>query len=276
MKIQQIENYVEISDLPDFTLEHIFLCGQCFRFKKLDDGTFFGVAFEKAWHLYEKDEKVYISGTLEDFEKYMRDFLDIDRDYASIKKAFAIDDFTKKASEYGYGIRILKQDPWEALCSFIISQSNNIPRIMKIIDTLCTEFGEKITWNNEIHYTFPSFEKIASLELSDLDVLKSGYRAKYILSVAKSLASGEFKFETLHDLPINECRKEVTKLYGVGIKVADCFLLFGMGKLDAFPIDTWMKKAQAFYDGDMDPEKYGKYAGIYQQYIFYYARGLGI
>lgn len=276
MKIYTKGDYVAIENIPDFNLTHIFECGQAFRFSKRDDGSYFGVAFGKPWHLYEENNVFYISGSLEDFEKYMRTFLDIDRDYSSIKKDFAIDDFTIKASEYGSGIRILRQDPWEALCSFIISQSNNIPRIMKIIDTLCQNFGDEVIFQGETHYTFPSFEKISTLELSDLDVLRSGYRAKYILSVAKTLASGDFSFESLETMDIKDARRETTKLYGVGIKVCDCFLLFGMGKLDAFPIDTWMKKARDFYQGEMDPVKYGKYAGIYQQYIFYYARSLGI
>lgn len=276
MKISQHNEYVKISKLTDFNLSHIFECGQCFRFVRQQDDSFIGVAFEKVWHLYEQDGDIYISGTIEDFELYMREFLDLDRDYASIKTAFATDDFTKKAAEYGCGIRILKQDSWEALCSFIISQCNNIPRIMSIINTLCATFGNEIEFQGKIYYTFPTYQKIASLTVEDLAPLRSGYRAKYIISVANALNSGEFDFERLENMDIKACRKEVTKLHGVGIKVADCFLLFGMGKLDAFPIDTWMKKAQAFYDGDMDPEKYGKYAGIYQQYIFYYARSLGI
>ncbi|MFI3227480.1 MAG: DNA glycosylase [Clostridia bacterium] len=276
MNISQQTEYVKISGLTDFNLSHIFECGQCFRFVKQEDESFIGVAFEKVWHLYEKDGEIYISGTIEDFEQYMRAFLDLDRDYASIKKDFATDDFTKKAAEYGNGIRILKQDPWEALCSFIISQCNNIPRIMSIINTLCTTFGDKIEFQGTIYYTFPTYQKISTLTVEDLAPLRSGYRAKYIISVANALNSGEFDFKCLEDMDIKACRKEVTKLHGVGIKVADCFLLFGMGKLDAFPIDTWMKKAQAFYDGDMNPEKYGEYAGIYQQYIFYYARSLGI
>lgn len=276
MKIKQEKDYVKLSGLKDFDLTHIFECGQCFRFKKQDDQSFIGVAFEKVWHLYKKDDDIYISGTIDDFEKYMRTFLDLDRDYAQIKKEFATDDFTKKAAEFGSGIRVLKQDPWEALCSFIISQCNNIPRIMSIIDTLCTTFGKPVEFMEKTYYTFPSYDVLSKLTVDDLAPLRSGYRAKYMISVATSLSNGEFDFERLLDMDIKTCRKEVTKLHGVGIKVADCFLLFGMGKLDAFPIDTWMKKASEFYDGEMDPVKYGKYAGIYQQYIFYYARELGI
>ena len=276
MKIYEQNNYVVLEDVSDFNLSHIFECGQCFRFKKQSDNSFIGVAFNKVWHLYEDNSKIYISGTLNDYNKYMHTFLDMDRDYSIIKKDFATDDFTRNATEYGNGIRILKQDSWEALCSFIISQCNNIPRIMSIIDTLCENFGEPLSFNGITYRTFPSYEKIATLTLDDLAVLRSGYRAKYILSVANALANKEFDFERLESMDIKDCRKEVTKLYGVGIKVADCFLLFGMGKLNAFPVDTWMKKAKAFYDGEMNPEKYGKYAGIYQQYIFYYARSLGI
>ena len=276
MKIYEQNNYVVLEDVSDFNLSHIFECGQCFRFKKQSDNSFIGVAFNKVWHLYEDNSKIYISGTLNDYNKYMHTFLDMDRDYSIIKKDFATDDFTLSATEYGNGIRILKQDSWEALCSFIISQCNNIPRIMSIIDTLCENFGEPVSFNGVTYRTFPSYEKIATLTLDDLAILRSGYRAKYILSVANALANKEFDFERLESMDIKDCRKEVTKLYGVGIKVADCFLLFGMGKLNAFPVDTWMKKAKAFYDGEMNPEKYGKYAGIYQQYIFYYARSLGI
>lgn len=228
------------------------------------------------WHFYEKDGEIYVSGTISDFEKYMHSFLDLDRNYGKIKKSFATDEFTKKAAKFGSGIRILRQDPWEALCSFIFSQCNNIPRIMSIIDNFCTLFGEEINFNGTKYYTFPRYEKIAKLTVEDLAPLKSGYRAKYVISVATALSNGDFDFARLETMNIKECRKEVTKLHGVGIKVADCFLLFGMGKMDAFPIDTWMKKAAEFYDGDMDPEKYGELAGIYQQYIFYYARELGI
>ena len=276
MKITEQNGYVKISDISDFNLSHIFECGQCFRFIKQQDDSFIGVAFSKVWHLYESDGDIFISGSLEDFEKYMRGFLDLDRDYASIKKDFVTDEFTKNAAEYGSGIRILKQDPWETLCSFIISQCNNIPRIMSIINTLCINFGDEIYFDGKTYYSFPHYSKIAKLTVDDLAILRSGYRAKYIISVAQALNSLEFDFERLESMDIKMCRKEVTKLYGVGIKVADCFLLFGMAKLDAFPIDTWMKKAKAFYDGEMDAEKYGKYAGIYQQYIFYYARSLGI
>lgn len=274
MKITQADGYVCLENLSDFNLSHIFECGQCFRFKKQDDGSFIGVAFNQVWHFYEKDGKVFVSGTLEQFNEYMYDFLDLDRDYSLIKKDFAIDDFTRNAVNFGSGIRILKQDPWEALCSFIISQCNRIPRIMNIVDALCTNFGDEIIFNDKIYYSFPSYKKLSKLTDADLKIISSGYRSTYIIDAAKALDNGSLNFESLKDMDISNARKEVLKLNGVGIKVTDCFLLFGLGKLDAFPIDTWIKKAQKFYDGDMS--NYGEFAGIYQQYIFYYIKNLGI
>jgi len=175
----------------------------------------------------------------------------------------------KAASGFAGGIRILRQDPWEALCSFIISQNNNIPRIKGIVERLCASFGEEI---KEGFYSFPAAEKIATLTLEDLAPLRSGFRAKYILDGAKRVADGEIDLDALKELALDEARQELMKIYGVGEKVADCTLLFGLSHIDAFPKDVWIKKAMAkLFDGSL-PECAAPYAGIAQQYIFHYAR----
>lgn len=257
---------INLGKINNFDLTHIFDCGQCFRFKKLDDGSYIGVAYGKVLHLYINNGEVFINSD----DKIWKHFLDLDRDYSAILKEFMVDDFTIKAGEFGTGIRILRQEPFEALASFIISQCNNIPRIKSIINTLCNNFGNEIQDNGEIFYTFPTAEKIASLTSEDLSILRAGYRTDYLINAAKMVCSGEINFKLLDEMTLTDARVYIMKVHGIGAKVADCFLLFGMGKLDAFPIDTWMKKAKAFYDGDMS--SYGKYAGIYQQYIFYYAK----
>ena len=267
MNIKEHENYIEIRDIERFAPKHTFECGQCFRwFEK--DGKYEGVAMGKKLTVWADENALYMTSTKEDFENIWRKYFDLDRSYESIAKAFTGDEFFAQAVEYGLGLRLLKQDPWEALCSFIISQCNNISRIQKIVSTLCENFGEKI----EGGYAFPTAEKIALLELSDLDILRSGYRAKYILNAAKAVAEGEISFEKLESMQTDEARKYIMSLNGVGRKVADCFLLFGMAKYDAFPVDTWMKKAKDHYDIKNYGAHFGEFAGIAQQYIFYYAR----
>ena len=166
------------------------------------------------------------------------------------------------------GIRILKQEPWETVCSFIISQNNNIPRIKGIIERLCENFGEKI----EGGFAFPSAEKIAALSLEELAVIRSGFRAKYILDAARKFASGEISSERLEQLSTDEARSQLMKIYGVGEKVADCVLLFAFARIDAFPKDVWIKRAmEKLFSGDL-PECAVPYAGIVQQYIFHFAR----
>ena len=170
----------------------------------------------------------------------------------------------KDAAKNAPGIRILAQEPWEALCSFIISQNNNIPRIKGIISRLCETFGKK----SGESYTFPSAETLAVLEPDDLQNLRAGFRAGYIIDGARKVASGEIDLEALRNMPIETAREKLMTIRGVGPKVAECTLLYGLHRLEAFPIDTWIKKAMStLYEG-LKPEDFGEYAGIAQQYIF--------
>jgi N-glycosylase/DNA lyase len=217
-------------------------------------------------------DELYIYGSdLEDYENIWKRYLGLDVDYDAVNADIlsrSDNPALKNAIEFGRGIRILRQEPWEAVCSFIVSQNNNIPRIKGIIDRLCENFGEKTDGG----YTFPSAERIATLTLEDLAPLRSGFRAKYILDAAKKFASGEVSAEKISALSTDEARAELMKIYGVGEKVADCTLLFGFGRIDAFPKDVWIKRAMTvLFDGVL-PECAVPFAGIAQQYLFHYAR----
>ena len=269
-KINTFDNRIEISGI-DFDIRHICDCGQCFRFLPFEGG-YLGVAYGRPIYMENSSDGVSLHCSQSEFDTVWKDFFDLDTDYAVIAQALPKDGFTSAAVEFGRGLRILRQEPWEALCSFIISQCNNIPRIQSIIDRLCRLFGEEIEWRGQTLYTFPSAERLAQCTSEDLAPLRCGYRAPYIISAAKTVAACGSYFEELADLPTPEARKKIMELEGVGPKVADCFLLFGLHKLDAFPVDTWMKKAAVYYGGKFDPSLFGEYAGIAQQYIFYYAR----
>jgi len=264
---------VEITGVSDFDLTKIFECGQCFRWDSDKGVAYTGVAFGRVARLRRDGGSVFISGSMEDFEAVWHGYFDLDRDYNDIRRRLSIDGFMHKAVIHGEGIRILRQDKWEALCSFIISQCNNIPRIKKIISVLCRKFGEKLEFEGKAYYAFPSAEKLALLDEASLAPLRCGYRAEYIISAARAIADGALDLEALSQRPADEARAALKELRGVGDKVADCVLLFGLNKLDAFPLDVWMKRAVAKHFGpSFDPSIFSPYAGVAQQYIFYYMR----
>ena len=279
MKLVRHDSEVEIIGIDDFDLAKTFECGQCFRWNADENGAYTGVAMGRAASVYRRGggdgEKgsIFISCTANDFETVWRDYFDLDRDYAAIRKQLGADGFMRKASEYGAGIRILRQDGWEALCSFIISQCNNIPRIKKIIASLCQNFGERLDFNGSAHHSFPSARKLAALEERDLTPIRCGYRAAYILDSARAVANGDIDLEALSQVTPFDARKTLKGIRGVGDKVADCVLLYGLHMLDSFPLDVWMKRAVAKYYGpDFDAGMFSPYAGIAQQYLFHYIR----
>ncbi len=262
-------NAVVIHNADCFNISQTLDCGQAFRWKNIGDGIFTGIAMGRFLKIQQINSDIIFHDTDPDtFNEVWLKYFDLDRNYSEIIENISYDPVLKKAAQYGRGIRILRQDPWEALCSFIISQNNNIPRIKGIIDRLCEKFGKKIDGG----YNFPTPEEIACLSLEDLMPIRSGFRAKYILDAAKKVSDGTVKLGDIASKPTNEAREELMKIYGVGEKVADCAMLYGMGHLDAFPKDVWIKRAlKVFFDGGM-PIENEKYAGIIQQYIFFYAR----
>ncbi len=267
--IKQENNDVIISDIKNFSLAQTLECGQAFRWNATDENTYEGIALGQFLKISQKGDTVIFHDTcLQIFNTVWRGYFDLDRNYGDIINSLQYNQTLSAAAAFGGGIRILKQDPWEALCSFIISQNNNIPRIKGIVERLCEGFGEK----TEGGYTFPSANTISNHTIDDLAVLRSGFRAKYILDAAKKVASSELDLENISRLNTDSARTELMKIYGVGAKVADCTMLYGMGKLDAFPKDVWIKRAlEVLFGGDL-PESTGEYAGIIQQYIFFYAR----
>lgn len=271
MECIKTEKGVKVYPVKDLDLEQTLDCGQSFRWKKQEDNSFKGVAYNQAVTMKLEKETLYINNaTKEEFEKIWKPYLDLDLDYGKIRKEISkIHPVLKEAAKYAPGIRILRQEPYEALCTFIISQNNNIKRIKGIIERLCENFGEKLEGGE---FAFPTAEKIASLSENDLAPLRAGFRNKYIIDGAKKVVSGEVNLEICKTLPYEEARAELMKIKGVGVKVADCTLLFGMHRIEAFPIDVWMKRAMEILFPDMTENDFGKYAGIAQQYIFHYSR----
>ncbi len=263
-------NNIYISGISDFDLAHTLDCGQAFRWEELENGRWHGVAFNRYLELERLSDGTIVlyNTTEEDFKNIWCDYFDLERDYNAIITAISGNEILKTASEFGKGIRVLNQEPWETLCSFIISQNNNIKRIKGIISRLCENFGEE----SGGYYSFPTAKKIATLTLEDLSVLRSGFRAKYILDAAQKIANCEVDLAKLSSLSCDDARNELMKIKGVGPKVADCALLFSHKHIDAFPKDVWIKRAMAvLFDGELPPEAV-PYAGIVQQYIFFYAR----
>ena len=263
-------NNALIKGMEIFDLKNTLDCGQAFRWECDENNRWYGVAYHKYLELEKLSDGTIVlyNVTEEDFNSLWRDYFDLDRDYNQIITAVSGNEILKTASEFGKGIRVLNQEPWETLCSFIISQNNNIKRIKGIIRTLCENFGEPIGKG----YSFPTAQKIASLTLDDLDILRAGFRGKYILDAATKVSNGEIDLNRLSSLNVDDARQELMKIKGVGPKVADCALLFSHKHIDAFPKDVWIKRAmQVLFNGEL-PKEAVPYAGIVQQYIFFYAR----
>ena len=273
--VTEKDNYIEISGLDRFSIDKIFDCGQCFRFDPVGDGIE-GVAFGKILRFeQETADKVKIYGIKKtDFDETFCRYLALDEDYSAVDSDIITrlkgDITIKEAIKYGRGIRILRQDRWEALCSFIISQNNNIPRIKKIIENMSREFGEKI---DETHYAFPTAESLYNAGVDKIFELKTGFRAKYIYDAAEKVVTGKIDLLSVDKMTTDEALEYLMQIKGVGLKVASCALLFGFNKTDAFPVDVWVKRVlEKYYPDGLDLTNLGAYAGMIQQYLFYYER----
>lgn len=269
MNCVKTETGVRIEGIRDLDLAQTLDCGQSFRWEECD-GAFRGIAFGREVTMRLDGDVLSIDNcSEEDFEKIWKPYLDLDLDYGAVRESIsALHPVLSDAARYAPGIRILRQEPWEALCTFIISQNNNIKRIKGIVSRLCQSFGEPVGSG----YGFPTAECLASLEPDDLAEIRAGFRNKYIIDGARKVASGEVNLEACRTLPYEQARAELMKIKGVGAKVADCALLFGLHRVEAFPVDVWMKRAMEKLFADMSPDDFGEYAGIAQQYIFHYSR----
>lgn len=283
MFIKEKNGIVTVEGIKDFNPTHTFMCGQCFRWEEESDGSYTGIAFSKAVNISCRDNILTIKNiTLDEFNSQWKNYLDLDVDYDTIKASLSGDSNVKTAMEFGWGIKILNQEVFECLISFIISTQNAIPRIKKIVSELSRMYGDKISFNDKTYYAFPTLSQLSGIKESDLAPLKAGYRAAYIVDAVNKLASGEVNLNAIKSMSYADAKKELMKIKGVGPKVADCVLLFSFGKKEAFPIDVWVKRTiQTLYLDENAREKeissfatdhFGKFAGVAQQYLFYYAR----
>lgn len=239
-------------------------CGQCFRWSRQPDGSFCGVAYGRFIRITEQNLSCVLS------DDFWGNYFDMGLDYAKIRvNLSALDPVLAEAARFAPEIHILNQEPWEALCSFILSQCNNIKRICGIVERLSTQYGGKISGGR---YAFPTAKALACAREEDLYRLGCGFRSRYIREAARKLAEGGIDFEKIRWLPLEEARSLLMELSGVGPKVADCTLLYGLHRLDAFPADVWVKRAMKTLFPGKTPLDFGPYAGIAQQYVFHYSR----
>lgn len=280
MKIESLDGKVILRGATNFVPKQIFECGQAFRWEVEEDGSYTTVAFGKVLNVKIKDGLVELNTTIEEFEKIWRDYFDLDRDYVAMREELSFEETLKDAMEYGSGIRILNQDPFETIITFIISQNSNITRIKNAVNFIANEYGEKI---DEKHSRFPTPSELAMAKVEDLrEKARVGYRDRYIVESAKMIRDGLLDMEVLRKADIETARKELMKLPGVGPKVCDCILLFAFKRSESFPVDVWIKRVmEELYLGKVTPKGkiadegrriFGQNAGFAQQYLFYYGR----
>lgn len=259
---------------PAFDLRQTFTCGQCFRWQPEEspngNALWTGIAQGRKLKICQRENALDISCSKAEFETFWAVYFDLQADYPGMQKRLAaFHPILREAIQYAPGIRILRQAPWEALCSFIISQNNHIPRIMGIIQRLCALCGEPLEGEE---YAFPTAAILAGHTLESLAEIRAGFRAKYLLSAADLVSSDVIDLEGIDKNSLAYGRETLQKIMGVGPKVAECALLYGFHKTEAFPMDVWMKRAMAVLFPGMDPADFGDCAGLAQQYIFHYSR----
>lgn len=305
-EVTSVEGGVMLRGVKNFYPSHIFECGQCFRWNRVlkeDDSRFIGVVKGKVIEVFTKDENAIILNINKDeFKESFEDYFDLKRDYTSIKKKLGKDPILSSAVDFGYGIRILNQDPFEILLSFIISANNGIPRIKEAVRKISLNYGKELSYKGEKYYSFPTPRELRDVSEDDFRALGVGFRGKYLYhstqKVNAALDSIEAKeerelsnlekdslkyhLEDIKSLDHNLTHKALQEFMGVGPKVSDCVMLFSMKKKEAFPVDVWVKKAMNHFYGvnvkslpkirEFGQEKFGENAGFAQQYLFYYAR----
>lgn len=286
MKVSCENNIVTVDGVNDFTLSQILECGQCFHFDKLDEEVYEVVAFGIAVKMEQTDKVLRIYGSsMEDYEGIWKLYLDMDNDYGLIKQSvIKADGALKTAVDEKSGIHILNQDFFETLISFIVSQNKSIPQIKQCVKNISHRFGDEVIgYNGEAFYVFPDVQRLHDATEEELRECKVGFRAPYIKNATEAVYSGAVTKEKLDELDIAQARELLMTIKGVGEKVANCVLLFGLGRREAFPVDVWMKRImeQMYFDGkdtkkqDIEAfavNKFGDLGGYAQQYLFDYAR----
>ena len=288
---------VIIKGVKNFNIKQILECGQCFRWQRVTDTDYIVVSNRRVIEIIQEDDEVIIHNTnMNDFKNIWENYFDLNTEYEPLKEELSKDELLKQAIEFGYGIRLLNQDPFEMVISFIISARNSIPSIMKTIKKISEKFGDKIEYKGEVYYAFPTPEQLKNATLEDIQETGASFRSKYIIDTIYNInmaleakKSGNltdelkmYDLDYIMSLPTDECHVALQAFKGVGAKVADCIMLFSMGKKSAFPVDVWIKRAMIhFYvapDVSLNKirvfgrEKFGELSGLAQQYLFYYAR----
>ena len=283
------QNYV-INNCTTFELKDIFECGQCFRWNKEQDGSYIGVVNNNVIKVTKNNNEVTFKSVGEDnLKEIVTYYFDLERDYDAIKEKLSkIDENMKKSIEYGKGIRILNQDLWETIISFIISANNNIPRIKGIIDRMSKAYGKEISFEGKNYYTFPTVDELSKASVEDLRKLGLGFRDIRVYETTKIIKEKQVDLDYLSkEKDFNKVRNVLLTLPGVGPKVADCILLFSsLKRWEAFPIDVWVRRVmnELYIENEDETkvkkeqiekiayEKFGSLAGIAQQYLFYWKR----
>ena len=283
-----IQRY-EIKDIGAFELKHIFECGQCFRWNEEENGSYTGVIKQGVLNVKKENGLIIFEGLIEGYIKtVVEDYFDFDTDYEKIKnKLSKIDDNMKKSIEYGCGIRILHQDLFECIISFIISANNNIPRIKGIIERLSKKCSKSVIYNGKEYYLFPNVSELSKLSVEDLRSLGLGFRDIRVFNTCRKIKEKVIDLDKIKEMKSSEkIREELLKLDGVGPKVADCIMLFSLKRYDVFPIDVWVRRVMndLYIHNENEEkvnkkevlkianEKFGDICGLAQQYLFYYRR----
>ena len=285
MKLYEKDNLVILEDVENFDAKAIFTCGQAFRWYEEKNGSFTTVHLGRVLNVLNVENKVIFKGTnLEEFNEIWIDYFDLSTDYQSIRKSLSNNEILAKAMEYGKGIRILNQNHFEMLISFIISANNMIPRIKKSIEVISMKYGKFICEDeNRKYYSFPTVEELSKATVEDLrEFAKVGFRDKRIFDTVNLIKNENIDLDNFEKLDTDTLREELLKFSGVGDKVADCIMLFSYRRGEVFPVDVWIKRVmEELFIKEETPVKkiskeadriFGKYAGYAQQYLFYYGR----
>ena len=265
---------VQISDL--FDLQKIADSGQCFRSAALPDGTYRFITGDQTLYIRRVSDETYeVSCDRDSWERIWTLYFDLGRNYREVSRAIPAEDaFLRRAAEAGAGIRILRQDPWETLVTFIISQRKSIPAIRAVVELLSRRYGTPVQTSRETLFTFPTAHQLQGVSLEDYRDCKAGYRAPYLLDAVRQVASGDLDLREIASFPDGELLSALEGVRGVGGKVASCVALFAYGRTACAPVDTWIRKViRQEYHGKNPFDRYGDAAGIMQQYFFYYAQG---
>ena len=275
-----------VMNVECFNLKYTLECGQCFRWEENED-WYTGVIKDRVLKLRQEKNKLYVkSSNMEDLEQVVKNYFDLDIDYKKIEDEISlIDENVKKAVKNTSGIRILNQDLFEMIMSYIISANNNIPRISRSIKDISKKYGKKIVFENEEYYLFPTIQELANVTEEDFQKTGVGFRARYLKNTVKDILDGKFCVEDVNNLETKEAKEKLQKLQGVGPKVSDCILLFSCGRKEVFPIDVWVERVMHnlyFKNSTKRVRKndileyatsnFGAYAGVVQQHLFHNIR----